>query len=47
MTKDEAVLRLIMTVRRYLDRMPWFVQVAIDAAIKDVEEAGKTEDTPQ
>lgn len=44
MSKDEAVTRLIATVRRYMDRIPWFVQQFIEAAIKDVEEAGKAEE---
>ena len=39
MTKAAAIDNLLTIIRRYLDRMPWFVAEAINKAIKEYEEA--------
>ena len=39
MSKAAAAKHLLAVIRRYLDRMPWFVAEKIQAAIKEYEEA--------
>lgn len=38
MTHADAVANLIAVIRHYLDRMPTFVRIAIEAAIQTVED---------
>lgn len=39
MTKAAAIDNLLTIIRRYLDRMPWFVAEAIRDAMRKYEEA--------